>query len=86
MLSVGFEFPKKEDVTFFAVTKDHIQLMHDGKDHWFLSFSVDGRVQVSTYKSQHCNKEMSQRPLQTASGPRREVDRCPSSSSKAIGW
>ena len=24
---------QKKDVTFFAVTKDHIQIMHDGKDH-----------------------------------------------------
>ena len=37
---------QKRDVTFFAETKDRIQLMHDGKDHWYLSFSVDGRVQV----------------------------------------
>ena len=37
---------QKKDVTFFAVTKDHIQIMYDGKDHWLLSFIVDGRVQV----------------------------------------
>lgn len=31
---------------FHPVNEDHIQLMHDGKNHWFLCFCSNGRIMV----------------------------------------
>ena len=37
---------KKEIEPFQAVNEEHVQLLHDGRNHWFLSFCSNGRVQV----------------------------------------
>ena len=37
---------KKKESAYFPVSVDHIQLLHDGSCHWFLSFSSSGRVQA----------------------------------------
>ena len=39
-------FEKKTIVPFHAVSQEHVQLRHDGVNHWFLSFCSNGRVQV----------------------------------------
>ena len=36
---------KKDVEPYRAVYEEHIQLLHDGRNHWILSFS-NGRVQV----------------------------------------
>ena len=37
---------KKTAIPFQPVYQDHIQLLHDGGAHWFLSFCSSGRVQI----------------------------------------
>ena len=37
---------QKKRQTYFPVSGDHIQLLHDGNCHWLLAFSSSGRVQV----------------------------------------
>ena len=37
---------QKKRQTYFPVSGDHIQLLHDGNCHWLLAFSSIGRVQV----------------------------------------
>ena len=37
---------KKVVEPYRAVSEEHVQLLHDGCNHWFLSFSSSGRVQV----------------------------------------
>ena len=37
---------KKDVEPFEAVNQEHIQLLHDGSNHWILSFCSNGRVQV----------------------------------------
>ena len=37
---------QKKDLTYFPVSGDHIQLLHDGNCHWLLAFISSGRVQV----------------------------------------
>ena len=37
---------QKKRQTYFPVSGDHIQLLHDGSCHWLLAFSSSGRVQV----------------------------------------
>ena len=37
---------KKDSVKFQTVSEDHIQILHDGNNHWFLSFSSIGCVQI----------------------------------------
>ena len=38
---------KKKDVEpYRAVYEEHIQQLHDGRNHWILSFCSNGRVQV----------------------------------------
>ena len=37
---------KREIEPFQAVNEEHVQLLHDGRNHWFLSFCSNGRVQV----------------------------------------
>ena len=32
--------------SFQAVNNDHIQLLHDGKNHWLLTFCAEGQVYV----------------------------------------
>ena len=32
--------------TFHPVSQEHVQLLHDGANHWFLSFCSNGRVKV----------------------------------------
>lgn len=36
----------KVQLPFQPVTQEHIQLLHDGSHHWFLSFCSNGRVQI----------------------------------------
>ena len=36
----------KKESTYFPVSGDHIQLLHDGSCHWLLVFTSNGRVQV----------------------------------------
>ena len=36
---------KKTIDPFHPVSQDHVQLLHDGANHWFLSFCSNGRVQ-----------------------------------------
>ena len=36
----------KKKSTYFPVSDDHIQLLHDGSCHWLLAFTSSGRVQV----------------------------------------
>ena len=38
---------KNAAMSFNPVYNDHIQLLHDGGSHWFLSFCSSGRVQIS---------------------------------------
>ena len=40
------EFSKKDVEPYRAVYEEHIQLLHDGRYHWILSFCSYGRVQV----------------------------------------
>ena len=35
-----------------VVTEEHIQLFHDGNNHWFLSFSSNGRFKYATVAAQ----------------------------------
>ena len=37
---------KKTIDPFHPVSQEHVQLLHDGANHWFLSFRSNGRVQV----------------------------------------
>ena len=37
---------KKNIDPFHPVSQEHVQLLHDGANHWFLSFCSNGRVQV----------------------------------------
>ena len=37
---------KKVVEPYRAVSEQHVQLLHDGCNHWFLSFCSNGRVQV----------------------------------------
>ena len=37
---------KKVVEPYRAVSEEHVQLLHDGCNHWFLSFCSNGRVQV----------------------------------------
>ena len=37
---------QKKRQTYFPVSGDHIQLLHDSNCHWLLAFSSSGRVQV----------------------------------------
>ena len=37
---------KKDVEPYEAVNQKHIQLLHDGRNHWILSFCSNGRVQV----------------------------------------
>lgn len=37
---------QKRESAYIPVSGDHIQLLHDGSCHWFLLFSLSGRVQV----------------------------------------
>ena len=37
---------KKTIDPFHPVSQEHVQLLHDGANHWFLSFCSNGRVQV----------------------------------------
>ena len=37
---------KKTTDPFHTVSQEHVQLLHDGANHWFLSFCSNGRVQV----------------------------------------
>ena len=37
---------QRKRTPFHKVGEDHIQLMHGGINHWLLSFSFNGRVQV----------------------------------------
>ena len=37
---------KKDVEPYRAVYEEHIQLLHDGRNHWILSFCSNGRVQV----------------------------------------
>ena len=37
---------KNEAIPYNPVYNDHIQLLHDGGSHWFLSFCSSGRVQI----------------------------------------
>ena len=37
---------KKDVEPYEAVNQEHIQLLHDGRNHWILSFCSNGRVQV----------------------------------------
>ena len=37
---------KKPIDPFHTVSQEHVQLLHDGANHWFLSFCSNGRVQV----------------------------------------
>ena len=37
---------QRRGTSFHKVGEEHIQLMHDGINHWLLSFNSNGRVQV----------------------------------------
>ena len=37
---------KKTIDPFHPASQEHVQLLHDGANHWFLSFCSNGRVQV----------------------------------------
>ena len=37
---------QKKGTPFFEFAEEHIQLMHDGVNHWLLSFNLNGRVQI----------------------------------------
>ena len=37
---------KKDVETYRAVYEEHVQLLHDGRNHWILSFCSNGPVQV----------------------------------------
>ena len=37
---------KKTIDPFHPVSQEHVQLLHDGANHWFLSFCSNGRVKV----------------------------------------
>ena len=37
---------KKTIDSFHPVSQEHVQLLHDGANHWFLSFCSNGRVHV----------------------------------------
>ena len=37
---------KKDVEPYRALYEEHIQLLHDGRNHWILSFCSNGRVQV----------------------------------------
>ena len=37
---------KKTIDPFHPVSQEHVQLLHDGANHWFLSFCSNGRIQV----------------------------------------
>ena len=45
-LSICLKLAKEEQVAFKAVFNQHIQLLHDGNDHWLLTFFSNGRGQV----------------------------------------
>lgn len=36
----------KEGDPFFSISEDQIQLMHNGENHWLMSFSSNNRVQI----------------------------------------
>ena len=37
---------QKKESTYFPVSGDHIQLLHNGSCHWLLAFTSSGRAQV----------------------------------------
>ena len=37
---------KKTIDPFHPLSQEHVQLLHDGANHWFLNFCSNGRVQV----------------------------------------
>ena len=37
---------QKKDCSFYPVEKEHVQLLHDGGNHWLLTFCSGERVQV----------------------------------------
>ena len=51
ILTVSIELAKK--VSFSEVKENHIQLLHGGVNHWYLSF--DTRAQVQVYDSLRTN-------------------------------
>ena len=71
---------QKNGIPFLEVVRNHIQLLHDGVNHWLLSFSPSGRVQVchslhtntssvtksvkALYKSNHSSTRMESSQLQ----------------------
>ena len=58
---------QKKESTYFPVSGDHIQLLHDGSCHWLLAFTSSGRVQV--YDSLRTNlTSISQKCLKSKNG------------------
>ena len=45
-------FQKKVALPIKPVMQDHVQLLHDESNHWFLSFYSSGRVQIRVYNLQ----------------------------------
>ena len=37
---------RKTENPYQPVSQEHVQLLHDGSNHWFLSFCSNGRVQI----------------------------------------
>ena len=56
---------KKTIHPFHPVSQEHVQLLHDGANHWLLSFCSNGRVQVcdSLRSSLTCSSRNSIRSL-----------------------
>ena len=45
-LPISLKFAEKCKLSFFHVTQEHIQLLHDGCNHWFLIFYSNSRIQI----------------------------------------
>ena len=53
---------KKSIDPFHPVSQEHVQVFHDGANHWFLSFFSNGRVQ-SSFKFNPLFKKVNSIPL-----------------------
>ena len=47
---------KKRNYPFRAVNNEHIKLLHDGNNHWLLSFSSSDRVQICDSLKSHTGR------------------------------
>ena len=49
LLPLSLKFAKMLKLSFCPITQEHIQLLHDGWNHWVLSFSSKKGIQICDF-------------------------------------